>query len=427
MTPPGWIVFPDKQGRFWELNTAMLIALVRAQVRAEFPPTNAGYQRLWGEVVLGAGVKDEVDVLMGGVRLPSDMASLVDRKVDLWIRGHRDNLLSLPDYYATSVLPELRNQAGLANGQLIPKLKDFSVDIVDHLRTVNQATASSTDKVKVEALLIEIGKVAIVTGVMVLPVGWAAAVVVGGSLAIGALKYDQTGSAGDAVVEGLTTAASALPGFKGIGVGIKLVAIGGSGSLSGVKAYRQSGSVGSAVITGSGEAVVAMIGLGTGAMGTETLAALRAGQITAAEARTSVIVLSGFKHGTTLTSGTLTGLVEGKQLPDAFYGATVSTLTGIGTDYAGKKVASVLSGQIARNTLLAPVVGTDEKHFGTEFNQKLVTKGLSEAADAVKGQLSTLLGTPQVATSPFVFAADSINQTLTANAFVQQLVLRPAR
>lgn len=426
--PPGWIVFPDKQGSFWEVNTAMLVALVRAQVRAEFPPTDGGYSRLWSELLINGGAKAEIDALQSGIRLPQDMASLVDRRVDLWIRSHRDHLLSMPGHYADNVLPDLRIKAGVQNAAILPKLQDFSTSLVDHLRTTNAATASSVDKAMVESMLLEIGKMAIITGVMVLPVGWAAALVVGGALAAGGYRYYQTGSSTDAVMEGMLLAASAVPGVKGAGVGMKLVAIGSSGTLGGVQSYRVNGDVGAAVISGSGQAVVAMIGLSSDRFASGTLKALRAGQISSAEARTSMIVLSGFRKSAELGSGTMTGIVEGRQLDEAFYGATLNTLSGAATDAAGKRVARTLAGRIAPNTVLASVVTADKSRFRPEFEQKLVTRGLQEAATTMRSQVASLLAPASgaAAGSPFVFAADAGRQTLAPQAFVRSLVLRRA-
>ncbi len=420
----GWMAFTDPQNRIWALNTAMLIALVRADVRARYPPTPAGRGRLRTDLWVGDAYNLTSEV-MSRISLPDDMNALVDRRVEVWLRENRDALLQSPELYSSLELPRMRTAAAIANEAALPKMKDFSTNIVSRLHEINRASDDDAMKAKTEAMLVEIAKTVVITGVMVLPVGWAIAAIAAGSLAAGAYNYYKTDNGADAVIEGVDFAISAVPGvhgFKKAHTGVKLIAIGAKGGMAGVKDYRTTGNVGSAMISGSGTVVVGMIGLSAQGMTKEANKALESGLLTAGEHRTSLLVITGFKHAGNLTHGTMTGIVEGKALDSAFYGAAGSLLVGQLGETLGGRVSKFLTGPAIQGSTVAASIEAKSVAFSSELASQLTAATVKGAADLFSGGSRQILS--QSAGRPFNFVLEVGNQTLTPKAFVKNYVLR---
>ena len=418
VTYPGWIVFPAPDGQFWEINTSMLIALVRAHVIASYPPDlpNSA-MNLW----VAVGMMPQWSHEHQG-RLPPRTV-MIEEKVSQWLRQNRNAILNNPQHFLDNVLPKMRDTAHTQNLETMRRANDFSYDIVDHLRTVNRDAPNDTEKAKVEAALVALAKVAIVTGAIVLPMGWAALAVAGGSALLGGYKLYRTGDGHAASKEFLSTALSAIPSARTVG-GMRLFLLSATTTGNALLDYEERHDFGSALISATTKIGVSILGITSAKMVASSKAALLEGQLTQAEHQTTLLVLSGFDHAVSTTADTLTGVVNGQSFERALVESTTNALVGAGTGHVGKKLAQYIAGPLADNSIVGAKVGLSG--YLHEFTLKLTAKGADEARAMFTEQIDRFVvpGMSSASSSGLTFALDFRNQTLKSKPFVEANILR---
>ena len=234
------------------------------------------------------------------------------------------------------------------------------------------------------SLLVELGKIGIITGAALCPLGWAAVIIAGGAIASGVYEYnfgEQQGDLTRGVISSGEFVLSAIPAtkaFKGMSVVGKEVALevaenavmranyanaaleGGKAVVAGISEYNTSGNVGTAGFVTASKLVTGAIKLNTkSASAFSAMLAKRGVPVDHSALATSphsTLILTGIEHSVAVATDTTVGLMSGKDARDAWGSALLKLAdTRVGS-HLSNKTAHLLPESLRSHLAKVPLV-----------------------------------------------------------------------